>query len=205
MYNTNTVQLLASVPVDPPGGTSNLGSSSGEYREVMRYEFAPAGVTPTATNEFYIYVSHYKASTGTANEAYRNGEATIIRNDEATNLPANARVLYVGDYNVDNSGETDVSDDFVQHRAERHSQGQGIDPLNPRHPNINWGTSTTDTNILFKLTESATTSEYRDDFQVMTTNVYFDVAGGLALRSGNVPRVWQQRHDALLWQRQFRL
>ena len=61
VYNTKTVQLLASVPVDPPGGTGNLGSASGEYREVMRYEFAPAGVAPTATNEFYIYVSHYKA------------------------------------------------------------------------------------------------------------------------------------------------
>ena len=47
VYNTTTVQLLASVPVDPPGGTSQLGSSSGELREVMRYEFAPAGVTPT--------------------------------------------------------------------------------------------------------------------------------------------------------------
>ena len=65
VYNTTTVQLLASVPVDPPGGTSNLGSSSGEYREVMRYEFAPAGVTPTPANEFYIYVSHYKSGTGT--------------------------------------------------------------------------------------------------------------------------------------------
>ena len=68
VYNTTTVQLLASVPVDPPGGTSNLGSGSGEYREVMRYEFAPAGVTPTSANEFYIYVSHYKASTGSTND-----------------------------------------------------------------------------------------------------------------------------------------
>jgi len=84
----------------------NLGSASGEYREVMRYEFAPAGMTPTATNEFYVYVSHYKASTGATNEYRRNGEAKIIRNDEANNLPANARVLYVGDYNPDNnSGE----------------------------------------------------------------------------------------------------
>ncbi len=41
VYNTTTVQLLASVPVDPPGGTGKLGSASGEYREVMRYEFAP--------------------------------------------------------------------------------------------------------------------------------------------------------------------
>src|SRR5260370_22041765 len=82
VYNTTTFQLLASVPVDPPGGTSQLGSTSGEYREVMRYEFAPAGVTPSAANEFYVYVSHYKSGTGSLNESYRNGEAQIIRNDE---------------------------------------------------------------------------------------------------------------------------
>ena len=105
VYNTKTLQLLASVPVDPPGGTSNLGSSSGEYREVMRYEFAPAGMTPTATNEFYIYVSHYKSGTSSSDLAYRNGEAQIIRTNEAIDLPANARVLYVGDYNVTTSGE----------------------------------------------------------------------------------------------------
>ena len=100
VYNTTTVQLLASVPVDPPGGTSQLGSSSGEYREVMRYEFAPAGVTATANNEFYVYVSHYKSGTTAADATDRNGEAQIIRNDEANNLPATARVLYVGDYNA---------------------------------------------------------------------------------------------------------
>ena len=111
------------MPVDPPGGIGNLGSASGEYREVMRYEFAPAGVAATMTNEFYIYVSHYKAGTGTANEINRLGEAQIIRNDEANNLPANARVIYVGDYNVDDSRRAEVSDDFVQHRAERHSSG----------------------------------------------------------------------------------
>jgi hypothetical protein len=61
VYNTNTLQLIASVPVDPPGGTGNLGSSSGEYREVMRHEFARAGVTPTTNTEFYVYVSHYKS------------------------------------------------------------------------------------------------------------------------------------------------
>src|SRR5580658_3232958 len=45
VYNTNTLQLLASVRVDPAGGSNQLGSTSGEYREVMRYEFAPTGVT----------------------------------------------------------------------------------------------------------------------------------------------------------------
>ena len=33
----------------------------------MRYEFAPTGVAPVPTNEFYIYVSHYKSGTGVTN------------------------------------------------------------------------------------------------------------------------------------------
>src|SRR5208282_2602831 len=88
VYNTFTVQLLASVPVDPPGGASKLGSTYGEYREVMRYEFAPAGVTPTAANEFYIYVSHYKSGTTGTDGADRSGEAAVIRTNEANTLPA---------------------------------------------------------------------------------------------------------------------
>ena len=128
VYNTKTLQLLASVPVDPPGGTSKLGSSSGEYREVMRYELAPAGMTPTATNEFYIYVSHYKSGTTSADLTDRDGEAVIIRNDEANNLPTGARVLYVGDYNVTTSGEASYQTMLAKNAPNGMPQGQGIDP-----------------------------------------------------------------------------
>ena len=181
VYNTNTVQLLASVPVDPPGGTNNLGSISGEYREVMRYEFAPAGVTPTTNNEFYIYVSHYKASTGSANEAHRLGEAQIIRNDESTNLPPDSRVIYVGDYNPDaGSGEAGYQTILSNSAPNGVQQGQGVDPLNPSaSTTIDWGDTTTDTNILFMLTEEGYELRYRDDLQVMTSNVYYGVVGGL--------------------------
>jgi hypothetical protein len=185
VYNTKTLQLLASVPVDPPGGTSKLGSSSGEYREVMRYELAPAGMTPTATNEFYVYVSHYKSGTSSTDLTDRNGEARIIRNDEATNLPANARVLYVGDYNITTSGEASYQTILSNTAPNGIYQGQGIDPLNVTDAtNINWGISTTATNILAMETDSPTDLRYRDDLQVMTTNVYFGVAGGLALVPG---------------------
>ncbi len=185
VYNTQTVQLLASVPVDPAGGTGKLGSSSGEYREVMRYQFAPAGVAPTATNEFYIYVSHYKSGTGTGNQNYRLGEAQIIRTNEALDLPANARVLYVGDYNITTSGEASYQTILSNTAPNGIHQGQGIDPLNVTDAmNINWGTSTTATNILAMETDSATDLRYRDDLQVMTTNVYFGVTGGLALVPG---------------------
>jgi PKD repeat protein len=178
VYNTNTVQLLASVPVDPPGGTT---------REVMRYEFAPAGVTPTTNNEFYIYVSHYTASPGTGPAASRLVEATIIRNDESTNLPANARVLYVGDYNPDNnSGEPGYQTICSNSAPDGVMQGQGVDPLNidwgpytSAATNIDWSDPTTNPAILFMLSESAGNLLYRDDLQVMTSNVYYDVAGGL--------------------------
>ncbi|MGB7746670.1 MAG: hypothetical protein WBN75_05205 [Verrucomicrobiia bacterium] len=185
VYNTKTLQLLASVPVNPPGGTSKLGSSSGEYREVMRYELAPAGMTPTATNEFYIYVSHYKSGTTSTDLTDRNGEAQIIRNDEANSLPASARVLYVGDYNITTSGEASYQTILSNAAPNGIHQGQGIDPLNPAGAaNINWGASTTATNILAMETDSATDLRYRDDLQLMTTNVYFGVAGGLALVPG---------------------
>ena len=185
VYNTTTVQLLASVPVDPPGGTSQLGSSSGEYREVMRYEFAPADMTPTAGNEFYVYVSHYKAETSSTDVNDRNEEARIIRNDEANNLPATARVLYVGDYNVDSSGEAMYQTLLATNAPNGIQQGQGIEPLNPtNNPNINWSASTSNTNILVMLTEEDYELRYRDDLQVVTTNVYFGTPGGLALVPG---------------------
>jgi endonuclease/exonuclease/phosphatase family metal-dependent hydrolase len=185
VYNTKTLQLLASVPVDPPGGINNLGSNSGEYREVMRYELAPAGMTPTATNEFYIYVSHYKSGIQATDLTARNGEAKIIRNDEANNLPANARVLYVGDYNVTSSGEAGYQTILSNTAPNGIHQGQGIDPMNVTGAtNINWGTNTAPPSILTMETESSTYLRYRDDLQVMTTNVYFGVAGGLALVPG---------------------
>ena len=175
VYNTRTVQLLASVPVDPPGGTSQLGASSGEYREVMRYEFAPAGVTPTAANEFYIYNSHYKANTGPSNEAARAGEAQIIRNDSA-NLPADARILYVGDYNP-----TGGSSEAGYQTIIASGINQGIDPMNPSGATgIDWSVNS----LMNQKTESAPDLRYRDDLQIMTANVFIGQAGGLALVPG---------------------
>jgi hypothetical protein len=176
------VQLVASVPVDPPGGTSQLGSNYGEYREVMRYQFAPVGMTPAASNAFYIYVSHYKSGTTSNDLADRLGEAQIIRNDEAANLPANARVLYVGDYNVTGSGEKAYQTILDAGAPSGATQGQGIDPLNPSGAtNINWGTNTTNRTILAMESEAATDLRYRDDLQCMTSNVYYGASGGLAL------------------------
>ena len=60
VYNTQKMSLIASVGV----GTV-FGSSTGEYRQVMRYQFRPAG--GTSADDFYIYVSHYKSGGGSTN------------------------------------------------------------------------------------------------------------------------------------------
>ena len=190
VYNTNTVQLIASVGIATP--TGGVPSGNGMYRQCVRYEFAPAGVTAGTNNEFYIYVSHYKASSGVTNALDRLGEATIIRNDEANNLPANARVLYVGDYNPDNNSSEAGYQTICSNSAPNGvRQGQGVDPLNilwgpytDASTAINWSSSTTSTQILFMLSEESYERRYRDDLQVMTSNVYYDVVGGLQYVQG---------------------
>ena len=180
VYNTKTVQLLASVPVDPPGGISQLGSASGEYREVMRYEFAPASLIVTQSTEFYLYVSHYKSGTSSADLTDRGEEAVIIRNDE-TNLPANARVIYSGDFNVTTSSEASYQTIAAADSPTGIAQGQGIDPLNTNAATgINWGVNS----LLSMKTESSTDLRYRDDFQMSTANIFNAAAGGLALVPG---------------------
>ena len=172
VYNTNTLQLVASVGVGTPGGSSN-----GEYRQVVRYEFAPAGVTATTNNEFYVYVSHYKSGTNSTDLAARSKEAGIIRTNSAS-LPGNARVLYVGDYNVSTSGEAS----YLAIIGTALMGIPGIDRFNSTgSSNVDW---TTVALLLYK-TESAIFLHYRDDFQLMSSNVYYGVPGGLAYLSGS--------------------
>jgi len=181
VYNTTTVQLVASVPVDPPGGTNQLGSTSGEYREVMRYEFAAAGVTVTPSNVFYVYVSHYKAQTNAVDQTDRAGEAAIIRNDEANHLPATARVIYLGDYNISTSGELSYQLILSNKAPNGIQQGQGLDLLNlSAATNIDWSTNS----LLSVKSETATKLEWRFDIQIMTSNIYYGVPGGLAYVPG---------------------
>jgi PKD repeat protein len=183
VYNTKTVQLLASVPVDPVGGSNGViinYATTGEYREIMRYEFAPAGQTPTPNTEFYIYVSHYKSGGTLADTNSRGQEAVIIRTNEATDLPASARVLYVGDYNTTGSSEPSYQTIIAATSPTGVAQGQGVDPLNTNGANnINW--SANSSSLLYLKTEDDFSLHYRDDLQVCTTNVYYGAPGGLAL------------------------
>ena len=163
IYNTATLTLLSSVGVGTPEGSTN-----GEYRQVIRYEFQPVG--GTSANDFYLYLSHYKSGVSTVDQQDRAGEAASIRADEAT-LPASARVIYAGDFNY-----SDVtSGQFTTLTAP--GQGQAIDPTNP--------SDTPRIDPLDLLSESATYLDYRDDYQMMTSNIYNGTTGGLVYVPGS--------------------
>jgi hypothetical protein len=181
IFNTRTVQLLASTPIDPPGGTSQLGGissgKSGMYREVMRYQFAPAGVAVNGSNIFYIYVSHYKSGAGTTanNTNSRAGEAYLVRSNMMATLPTTARILHVGDFNTGDASE------MMYATLTAPGTNQLVDLLNPaRSLTTNFDGSTTPGN----LTEAADFLQYRDDYQMMTTNIYYGFTGGLKYIAG---------------------
>ena len=169
VYNTNTIQLVGVFPIGTP---SNLG----EARQIGRYLFAPAGVTTNASNIFYLYLSHYKSGTDATSLSRRSVEAGVIRSNSAS-LPPNSRVLYVGDYNVSTSSELSyqaiVSTNLIGI--------QGIDPFNTNGlTGIDW----TQNSLLNQKTESVRSLHYRDDFQIMSSNVYYGASGGLVYVPG---------------------
>ena len=172
VYNPKTGTLLASVGVGTPKGSTN-----GEYRQVMRYEFMPVGGA-TGT-QFYVYVSHMKSSssgTTTDDEKYRGEEATIIVTDIKA-LPANGGVLAMGDFNLD--GSTEVAYKTLTATG----ASQLIDPLNASNNYTEtWDSST----YLTLLTESSTGLDYRDDIQFVSAAVYNGTATvGLHYVSGS--------------------
>jgi endonuclease/exonuclease/phosphatase family metal-dependent hydrolase len=155
VYNANTVQLLQSVGVGTPTGSGN-----GEYRQVTRYEFQPVG----GSSPFYVYVSHMKSGTDASDASDRGKEAVIIRNNEAT-LPANASVLYVGDFN-----SSPPEAEFTTLTGS--GQGQAFDPLNFSQAQAT-------------MTDSSTTLRFRDDYQLMTQNI-LNGAGAINYVSGSI-------------------
>ena len=158
VYNTKTVTLLASAGIGTPTGSTN-----GEYRQVMRYEFMPVGGA-TGT-QFYVYVSHMKSSasgTTATDQKYRGEEAVIIFNDIKT-LAANGGVLAMGDFNLDGSTEA------AYKTLTASGTYQLVDPLNASNNyNEDWNSST----YLTLLTEADTALAYRDDIQFMSAAVY---------------------------------
>lgn len=114
IYNVQTVQLIATTTASTTGG-------SGAARQTMRYELRPVGYDATA--DFYVYVSHYKASSGSSNAARRNIEAQQVRAN-ADALGEGAHILYAGDFNIYTSAEP------MWATLTATGAGQAFDPIN---------------------------------------------------------------------------
>ena len=112
VYNTDSVTLVGEKP---------LGSLSTQARQTMRYQFRPVGYDVSA--DIYIYASHLKASTGSANVAERNFEVTVNRAD-ADALGQGANILYTGDLNFYTSSESGFQ------TLTGTGNGQAFDPIN---------------------------------------------------------------------------
>ena len=111
IYNTHTIQLLQETAV-----------GSGLTRQELRYKVRPLA-RPDGSADFYIYVGHYKAGSGSSNTSARNTEATQVRAN-ADALGANVPILYTGDFN--DTG----TDEAMSVTLMRAGNGQAFDPIN---------------------------------------------------------------------------
>jgi hypothetical protein len=148
IYNTQTVQVVSAAAV----GTA---STSGAARAPLRYQLRPIGFGSTA--DFYMYVSHYKASSGATNVSRRNVEATTIRQDADALGPA-AHIIYSGDYNL--TGGTTES---AWTTLTASGNGQAHDPTGA----ASWLDNSNTWKYLYS--ESTTSPNTRFDFQLVSS------------------------------------
>jgi hypothetical protein len=148
IYDTHSIQVVAAAVI----GTA---STSGAARAPIRYLMRPIGF---ATNsDFYMYVSHYKASSGSTNETRRNVEATAIRQD-ADALGPTAHVIYSGDFNL-----TGGSSEAAWTTLTSSGNGQAHDPTGP----AGWTNSSDSLKYLYS--ESSTSLSARFDFELVSS------------------------------------
>lgn len=121
IYNTQTVELLD----EERFGTLSANSQA---RQFMRYTLKPVGYT--ADDVFYVYSNHYKASSGSSNEARREIEANLVRST-ADSLGQGAHIIYTGDFNIYDSDEASYQTLLSS------GNGQAFDPVNSPY----WGGS----------------------------------------------------------------
>jgi hypothetical protein len=147
IYNTHTIQVVAAKVI-------GVASGSGAARAPLRYFLRPIGYGTAA--EFYMYVSHYKASAGF--ETRRDFEATEIRQDADALGPA-AHIIYSGDFNL--VGGTSGEPAWGTLTAA--GNGQAIDPTGA----TGWANSSNTYKYLYS--ESTTSLSRRYDFELVTS------------------------------------
>lgn len=124
---------------------------AGDPRATQRYDFRLKGYQAgSSTNpNVSFYSSHWKAGSGTDDEARRLVEATNIRTD-AANRPAGTHVLIGGDFNVQTSGDDaykQLLDASVSRPGGALTAGRFFDPINSSYTsgggNITWNNNNT--------------------------------------------------------------
>jgi hypothetical protein len=118
VYNTQTVSLVQEIRF----GTVN---GSNQARSTLRYRLRPAGYTASA--DFWVYNSHYKAGDTADDRDRRQIEANSIRNHAtfgSNALLEGAHVIYAGDHNFYRSSETAFQTLISP------GNGQAFDPVN---------------------------------------------------------------------------
>lgn len=93
-YRASVVSLVSNANFTTPPTT---------VRQFSRYQLRFVGYT-APVSDLWLYSFHLKASTGSANEAQRLLECQTIRAN-GNGLPANSRIIYAGDYNMQDSTE----------------------------------------------------------------------------------------------------
>ena len=120
----------------------------------MRYQLRPIGVGTSA--DFYMYVSHYKASSGGTNPTRRDAEAMAIRQD-ADALGASAHIIYSGDFNL-----TGGTSEPAWATLTGSGNGQAHDPTGA----TGWVDNSNSWKYLYS--ESTTSPNTRFDFQLVS-------------------------------------
>jgi endonuclease/exonuclease/phosphatase family metal-dependent hydrolase len=154
VYNTHTLQLIASVGIFTP-------SSSGPPRQEIRYQFRPVGYDSSA--DFYVYVGHYKSASDTTSEDRRNIEAQLVRANAAT-LPAGSRILYTGDMNLFKGSSEPAWITLTTTGSGTLANNAGIDPINLGNGSWNGSNAA----FVAGYTDSTTSLRFRDDVQMNT-------------------------------------
>lgn len=90
IYNAQTIQVISAT-------FASIASTSGGARRTLRYQLRPIGYDSTA--DFYVYVSHYKASNTDSDINRRDVEARQVRSN-ADALGQGVHIIYAGDFNV---------------------------------------------------------------------------------------------------------
>ncbi|MEO2049473.1 MAG: endonuclease [Pirellulales bacterium] len=157
VYNTQTLSLISETAF----GQTGTGKAA---RQTGRFQLRPVGYSSSA--DLYIYNDHYKASTGSDNQARRNFEAQTVRAN-ADALGQGAHAIYAGDYNIQSSSEA------MYQTLLGSGNGQAFDPISTS------GTWHNSSSLRFTHTQSPASSQQyggqvtggmddRFDFQLVT-------------------------------------